>query len=103
MRTLTIILVVLFALTLNINGEEQKLDRNDPITTVVIISARHGEDYKVVGSTYGQYKAIKTAAKKVRSLKKNKHKYGIKYYNALFSTVMSGLEAQGIKVTKQDG
>lgn len=99
MRTLTIFLVVLFALLLNINGEENLTD-NRPLTTVVIISARYGENYKLTGLTYGQYKEIKTAIKTVNDLKKNKHVYGINHYNALFSTVLSGLKAKGITVTE---
>lgn len=98
MRTLTIILAVLFTISLNVNGKENKL--NDPLTTVVIISARHGEDYTVTGHTYKQFAQIKAAIKTINSLKKNKYKYGIEYYNAMFSTVLTGLKEIGITVKK---
>ena len=98
MRTIIVILAVLFVVSLNINGEENKFNDNKPLTTVVIISARYGEDYKLTGLTYGQYKEIKTAIKTVNDLKKNKHIYGIDHYNAMFSTVLSGLKESGINV-----
>jgi len=96
MKTLIVILAVLFVVSLNVNAEEPN---NKPLTTVVIISARYGEDYKLTGLTYGQYKEIKTAIKTINDLKKNKHVYGIDHYNAMFSTVLSGLQEKGIKVT----
>jgi len=94
MRTLISLLIVfVLSLSLNINGQDLK--PSDLVTTTITVD----DMYKITGTTYEQFVEIKAAVKQVNALKENKHKYGIDHYNALVSTVMSGLKLKGIKVT----
>jgi len=94
MRSLISLLVV-FAFLLSVNVHGQNLKLSDAVCTVVTVD----DTYKITGTTYGQFVEIKEAIKQVNALKVKKHVYGIDHYNALVSTVMSGLKLKGIKVT----